>query len=75
VDEMVGHKPKEKTWNRRKQRREMKNPTAYNPYLEKKAKDKPNAQLAKDNKKVEKAAAKEKKKQLKRLRRKKGTFK
>lgn len=37
-------------WRKWRGNRERKNKTAYNPYLEKKAKDKPSARLAKGNK-------------------------
>ncbi len=75
TDEMVGQKHKERTWNRRKQRREMRNKTAYNPYLEMKAKDKPNAKLSKENKRIERIAKRTIRKEKRKLRRTKGAYK
>jgi hypothetical protein len=75
TDEMVGHKPKERTWNRRKQRKEMRNKTAYNPYLEMKAKDKPNAKLSKENKRIERIAKRTIRREKRKLRRTKGAYK
>ncbi|MGZ3884271.1 MAG: hypothetical protein ACXVPQ_08905 [Bacteroidia bacterium] len=49
-DDMFHQKRERKRLWRRWRGRERKNKTAFNPYLEKKAKDKPSARLAKGNK-------------------------
>jgi hypothetical protein len=49
-DDMFKQKRERKRLWRRWRGRERKNKTAFNPYLEKKAKDKPSARLAKGNK-------------------------
>lgn len=64
-DEMLQGKRKQRKVWRRWSPRERKNKTAYNPYLKKKDKDKPSAQVAKGNKKDIRKQRKAYKKQLK----------
>ena len=53
----------------------MKNKTAYNPYLEKKASEKPSAQINSDNKRAERQAKRAIRKEKRRLRKTKGAYK
>jgi hypothetical protein len=75
----IGYLPMEAQYTEKKERKRMwrksfkrrKNRQAFNPYLEKKAKDKPSAQLNKSNgreqRKQNRAAKKQKKHNMKKL--------
>jgi hypothetical protein len=74
VDQMVGSKPERHVWSKWRQKREMKNKTAYNPYLEKKAKDKPSGIQARENKKLIKQGKRAVRREKRKLRRTKGAY-
>ena len=59
-------------WRRHRGKRERTNKTAFNPYLEKKAKDKPSAKIARSNKKELKKQKRRARRQLKRGKKKTG---
>jgi hypothetical protein len=60
---------KQKRERKRVWRRWKSSNDAYNPYLKKKGKDKPSARIAKGNKKEERIARRENKRQLRRSKR------
>ncbi|MFN5183670.1 MAG: hypothetical protein ACK5D5_11680 [Bacteroidota bacterium] len=74
-DQLINNKPKERKWNKWRKKKEMKNGRAYNPYLEKKASEKPSAELNQQNKRAERLAKRAIRKEKRKLRRKKGAYK
>lgn len=60
---------KQKRERKRVWRRHRSSKDAYNPYLKKKAKDKPSARMAKGNKKEDRIARRENRKQMRRSKR------
>jgi hypothetical protein len=69
TDSMVGSKPERSIWSRWKMKRERKNNSAYNPYIEMKKKDKPSSIQAKENKKIIRKAKRAVRKEKRKLRR------
>jgi len=65
-DMFKGRKKQQKRmWRKHRGNREKKNKTAFNPYLEKKAKDKPSSQIARGNKKEIRQQKRKARKQMK----------
>jgi len=69
VEAQDKHMFKQKRERKKLWRRWRSDRDAYNPYLKKKAKDKPSARIAKGNKKDDRQARRENKRQLRRSKR------
>ena len=71
-DMMQGKHKTKRMWRHFHGRRERKNKTAFNPYLQKKAKDKPSAKIASGNKRDDRRQVRRAHRQKKRAKKKTG---
>ncbi len=71
-DLMQGKHKTKRMWRRHGGKRERNNKTAFNPYLKKKAKDKPSAKIAQGNKRDDRRQLRRAKRQKRRAKKKTG---